>query len=63
MSIRRWKVTEVRDNAKISSSLLIYTQPWLNIKCALGEGPYFNQERNQLRFVVSREISDWFICS
>jgi hypothetical protein len=63
MSIRRWKVNEVRDQTKFSYSLLlIHTQPWLEIKCVLGEGPYYSQDRNQLRFVVSREVPGGLIC-
>jgi len=63
MSIRRWKVNEVCNQTEFSFSLLlIHIQPWLEIKCVLGEGPHYSQERNQLRFVVSRQLSDCLIC-
>ncbi len=56
MSLQTWKATKVGDYVTVLDLSFLLTsiiQPWLEIQCALGEGPYYSKEHNHLRFVVS----------
>jgi hypothetical protein len=50
--MRRWKVTEV-GLALLRRKHYSQSQPYISIKCSLGEGVFYNEERHELRFLVS----------
>jgi sugar lactone lactonase YvrE len=50
--MKRWTVRGRREFARVIFSLTDPFQPYLDTKCGLGEGPFYNEQRNELRFVV-----------
>jgi hypothetical protein len=52
-----------RKNLQDSGSPANLFQPYLDTKCRLGEGPFYNEQRNELRFVVglSKSLISGFV--
>ena len=52
--LQKWTVTEVWYYDTESNVYANVYQPYLDIKCSLGEGPFYNEKRHELRFMVGR---------
>jgi hypothetical protein len=52
-----------RRNLPHLDALANLCQPYLDTKCGLGEGPFYNEKRNELRFVVglSKSLKSGFV--
>lgn len=40
-----------RRTTNIATHVLTITQPWLRLNCSLGEGPFWEEDTNSLRFL------------
>jgi sugar lactone lactonase YvrE len=45
------KPTDIRYASFARSQTLTVSQPWLRLNCSLGEGPFWEEDTNSLRFL------------
>jgi sugar lactone lactonase YvrE len=43
--------SKIRHSSRKETQTLTITQPWLRLNCSLGEGPFWEEDTNTLRFL------------